>query len=126
MRENKQLTPFHDKKGELVFLYQPLRDLIFIWPLPPPERIGEVKLLHIPEQSRKQYQGGIGIVLAVGPGYQNDKGIWKSLPPPELKSGVKVKFDINVPWGNCFTAQDGKEYYVCLCGISDVYGIVKD
>jgi len=122
---DKQLTPFHDEDGNLKFSYQPLRDLVFVFPTPPPEKVGDERVLHIPEQFRKQHQDSTGVVLAIGPGYQNNKGEWFR-PSPELQSGVKVYFDNTVPWGQRFFGLDGKEYYIFLCGISDVWCVAED
>jgi hypothetical protein len=119
---SKQLTPWHDKKGKLNFPYQPLRDLVFVIPTPPPEKVGRENLLHIPDQFRRRHQDGTGIVLAIGLGYQNDKGKWFR-PSPELRPGVKVYFDNKVPWGHYFLGLDGKEHFVFLCGVADVLGI---
>lgn len=117
-------TPFHREKDKrLVFPYQPLRDLVFVWPVPPPETLGEEQVIAIPEQYRKKYHDGVGIVLAIGPGYMNDKG--KFYPTPStLKPEVKVMFDISIPWGQCFEGQDGKKHYVCICGAADIFGLV--
>jgi len=116
-------TPFHrEKDKKLVFPYRPLRDLVFIWPVPPPEKLGQKQLISIPEEYRKKYHNGVGIILAIGSGYMDDKG--KFHPTPfDLKSEVKIMFDISVPWGQYFKGQDGKKYYVCICGVADIFGL---
>lgn len=120
MKQNE--TPFHSEKGELCFPYRPLRDLVFVWPTYPPKKLGRQQLIHIPEHFRKKYHDGAGIILAIGSGYTNNKG--KLYPAPsELKAGVRVLFDISVPWGVYFKGQDGKKHYVVLCGIADIFGI---
>ena len=116
-------TPFTNEKGELVFSYRVFRDLVFVWPVPSPEKLGKQQLIFIPEHLKKQYQDGVGIILAVGSGYTNSKG--KYYPTPsELKPGVKVVFDTSVPWGMYFEGQDGKKHYVVLCGVSNIFGVV--
>lgn len=116
-----QLTPFHSEKGKLVFPIEALRNLVYVWPVPPPEKIGS---FYIPKGYRRKYHDGVGIILTVGPGFTDRKG--RFFPTPsELRPGVKVMFDIQVPWGESFTGQDGKPHYVCLCGIGDVFGIVS-
>lgn len=119
----KQTTPFHSKKGELVFSYKPLRDLVFICPDSPPEKLGKKQLIRIPEHLRKKYHSGTGIILSIGFGYIDNKGRHYSTPS-ELKSGTRVLFDINVPWGQHFKGQDGKLHYVILCGVADIFGVV--
>jgi len=122
--KSRVLTPWHDKNGVLKFPYKPLRDLVFIFPTSPPEKIGRENLLFIPEQYRRRYQDKTGVILAIGPGYQNDKGKWFR-PPPELKPGVRVFFDHSAPWGYYFAGLDGKKYFVFLCGIADIWGMVE-
>lgn len=117
-------TPFHSEKGELIFPYRPLRDLAFVWPCPPPEKLGEQQLIILPEHIRKNYHDGVGILLAIGPGYINDKG--EHFPtPPELKAGVVVMIDLSVPWGLHIKGQDNKDEYVVLCGTADIGGVVE-
>lgn len=122
---NKQLTPFHDIDGNLKFPYRLLRNQVFIFPTPPPAKVGEERLLYIPEQWKRNHQDKTGIVLAIGPGYQNDEGKWFR-PSPELRPGVQVFFDNSVPWGHLITGLDGKKHYVFLCGVSDICGIAEE
>ena len=116
-------TPFHSEKGKLKFPYRSLRDMVFIWPDPPPEKLGKKQLIYIPEYLKKRYQDGVGTILSIGLGYTNNKGKHYSTPF-ELKPGVKVLFDIRVPWGMYIKGQDGKKYYVVLCGVADIFGLV--
>jgi len=119
----KYKTPFHNKDGNLRFPYRPLRDIVFVWPDPPPEKLGRKQLIYIPEYLRKKYHDGVGIILAIGPGFTNDKG--RRYPTPsELRAGVKVLFDKSVLWGVYVKGQDGKKYYVVLCGVADIFGVV--
>lgn len=116
-------TPFHSEKGELCFPYRPLRDLVLIYPDSPPEKLGKQQLIHIPEQFRKKYHDGVGVILAIGSGYTDNKG--RVYPTPsELKPGVRVMFNIRVPWGLHFAGQDKRKYYVVLCGTTDIFGVV--
>lgn len=116
-------TPWHNKNGVLKFPYKPTLDRCFIWPTPPPEKVGREKLLYIPKQFERRYQDKTGIILSVGPGYYSKKGKWNPVPS-ELKPGVKVVFDHSVPWGYRFAGLDGKKHFVFLCGVSDVWCIV--
>lgn len=121
----KTITPWYDKNGVLKFPYKPLRDLVFIFPTSPPERMGRENLLFIPEHYRRNYQDKTGVILAIGPGYQSDKGKWLR-PSEELKPGAKVFFDNTTPWGELFTGLDGKKHYIFICGIADVFGLVEE
>jgi len=121
MKQN--ITPFHSEKGELRFPYRSLRDLVFVWPDPPPEKLGEEQLIVLPEHLQKQYHDGVGMILSIGLGYMNDKGEYYPTPS-ELRPGVKVLFDIGVPWGEYVKGQDGKKHYVVLCGVADIFGVV--
>ena len=117
-------TPFHSEKGELRFSYRPLRDSVFIYPDPPPEKLGDQQLIHIPAQFRKKYHDGVGTILAIGRGYTDNKG--RFYPTPSwLKPGASVMFDIMVPWGMYIRGQDGKKYYTVLCGTADIFGLTE-
>jgi len=120
-----QKTPFQSEKdSQLIFPYQPVRDLVFIFPDPPPEKLGNKGLIHIPEPFRKKYHDGIGTILAIGSGYVDAKGRFRPVRS-SLRPGVRVFFDITVPWGTKVLGQDGREYYVILCGVTDIFGIVN-
>jgi len=115
-------TPWHNEKGELIFPYRAILDRAFIFPDLPPERYESNKrLIEIPEQFRSCYQKGIGTLLSIGPGHQDDKGKWHSTSP-ELKPGVRVRYDVTVPWRVTAKGLDGKEYEIILCGYLDIYG----
>jgi len=116
-------TPWHNKKGELQFPYQMLGDLVFICPDSPPEKMGQDNVIVLPESIRKKYHNGTGTILSIGPGYTDLKG--KCHPThPKLSAGVRVLFDISVPWGLNITGLDGHKYYTVLCGAQDVFGLV--
>jgi len=123
--KNKILTPFHTKEGKLKFPYRALFDKVFIWPTPPPKKIGKRSLLDIPEQFRKRHQDGTGILLSVGPGYWGKKGKWHKTPE-ELKPGLRVAFDKSVPWGQSVKGEDGKNYRVVVCGVADILGVIEE
>jgi co-chaperonin GroES (HSP10) len=123
-KRNNILTPWHDEGGNLKFPYQPLRDLVFIFPTPPPERIGSESLLFIPEGFKKRHQDKTGVILAVGLGYYDKKGKFHPAPS-ELKPGTKVFFDNSTPWGQYLLGLDGKQHFVFLCGVCDVFGVVE-
>lgn len=125
MKENKQLTPWHDEEGEIHFPYRAILDRAFIFQIPPPERFGEEKLIEIPEQFRKYYKKGEGILLSIGPGYYSNEGKWHPTSD-QLKPGTRVYYDKTVPWGCHVEGLDGKEYGVVICGYKDIQGIVED
>ena len=118
-----QRTPFHSEKGELKFPFRPLRDLVYIYPDLPPEKLGKQQLIHIPDQFKKKYHDGVGTILAIGSGYTDNKGRFHPTPSG-LKAGAIIAFDISVPWGMRVEGQDGRKYYVILCGTSDIFGVV--
>lgn len=125
MKKTKQLTPFHTKEGKLKFSYRAISDMVFIFPTPPPKRLGKRSLIVIPEAQRKGYQDSTGILLSVGPGYYNKRGDW--LPTTDqLKPGLKVLFDNSVPWGTLVEGVDGKKHSVVLCGVQDIRCIIED
>jgi hypothetical protein len=97
---------------------------VFIFPCPPPEKYIPGGVIEIPEKLRQEYGQGIGILLAVGPGFFTDKGRWRSVPK-DLVPGIYVKYDQTVPWRHIETAPDGKEYSIVLCGVADISGVVE-
>jgi len=118
-------TPWHDKNGELKFPYRAILDRVFIWPCPPPERLGKKKLIYVPEEYQKYYQKGEGVLLSVGPGYWDDKGKWHPTSP-DLRPGCLVSYDKTVPWGFFEDGLDGRQHYVVICGYRDLYGLLPD
>ncbi len=115
-------TPFHSEKGAVEFSLRPLRDLVFVYPDPPPEKLGEQQLIYIPVQFKKKHHDGVGTILAIGPGYMDDKGRFHPTPSG-LTPGTRVVFDLSVPWGMHVVGTDGRKYYVALCGTADIFGI---
>lgn len=119
------INPFQDKQGGIQFPFQPILDRVFILPSPPPEKFQGSSLIEIPQQYQEFYTEGIGILLAVGPGYFTQKGKWVS-PPDQLKVGCKVAYDVTVPWRHYVKDADGEFQEVILCGASDIYIILED
>lgn len=118
-------TPFHDKRGKLRFPVQATRHVAFIWPTPPPETFGELGILDIPEKFREEHQDGTGILLSIGSGYwgkHKKKPKWYS-PPEVLVPGIRVFFDVSVPWSAMFQGQDGEMHKVVYCGYRDIHGL---
>jgi len=119
-------TPWHDENGNLCFPYRAILDRVFIYPTPPPEKFrGKRNVIEIPGQFRKFYQDGTGILLSVGKGYYNKEDKWCPTTD-QLRIGMKISYDKTVPWSCDVKGLDGKEYFVIICGVSDIYGILED
>jgi hypothetical protein len=117
-------TPFHDENEDIKFPYQPTSDRIFLFPSPPPETFGE-GIIEIPKNQQEFYREGIGIVLAVGSGFFNEKGVWRPVSKL-LVPGVKVHFDITVPWEHYVRGLDGEHHRIVLCGSEDIHIIIEE
>jgi len=118
-------TPWHDKKGKIHFSYRAILDRVFIFQDPLPEKFeSKESLIKIPEQFKKFHREGIGIILSIGPGYQDDNGKWH-LPSDQVKPGTRVRFDKTVPWGFDIKGLDGKMHSVIICGYTDLYGVIE-
>ena len=118
-------TPWHSKEGKIQFPYRAILDRVFVYPDLLPERYeSKENLIEIPTQFREFYQEGVGTVLSIGPGYQDDNGKWHYILN-QLKPGVHIRFDKTVPWRVNVKGLDGKEYSVVICGYSDVYGVIE-
>jgi len=120
-----QKTPFHDESGKIQFPWEPITDNAFIYRLPTPEKFNPTGTVLIPDILKEYFQPGLGILLAIGPGYFDKKG--KYYPTPEeLKPGVLVSFDPNVPWFMAARGVDGRFYKVVVCRTGDILGIVEE
>lgn len=112
-----------DKSGKVQFPWNPISDKVFILPSPPPERHGS--LIEIPQQFREEYRDNFGVLLAIGPGYYDKKGIFHPTHSC-LQPGIKVYFDVTVPWKYTVQGLDGQQYAVVLCGTADLFCILED
>jgi hypothetical protein len=118
-------TPFHDESGNIKFPYRAILDRVFIYPIPPPEKLGKQGLIVIPKQHQGYHQDRTGIILSIGPGYEGKRVKWCPTAP-ELKPGVRVMYDVSVPWKTIVKGLDGKNYVIPVCGTADIMGVVKD
>jgi co-chaperonin GroES (HSP10) len=105
------------------FDYRPLRDICFIWPFPTPTTLGSLGVIEIPEQFRKKHKTNYGILLAIGPGYQDDKGKIHDTYP-ELIPGAIVLYDKTVPWF-IIDEIDNQKIYIVTCTQGDIKGIME-
>lgn len=117
-------SPFHRSDGSIDFPYIASSDRCFIYPSPPPESFGE-GIIQIPEHLQEFYAEGYGILLSVGLGFYHEKGHWISVSP-RLQPGVKVHFDIGVPWEEFILGPNGERHRVVLCGVTDIWGVVEE
>lgn len=116
-------TPFHAADGSIVFPWKPTSDRAFIFPSPPPETFIEGGVIEIPEQFREEHRQGYGVLLAIGPGFFDRRGKWKSILP-DLSPGMEVVYDVSVPWRAIAEGQDGQNHLVVMCGATDILGVV--
>jgi co-chaperonin GroES (HSP10) len=87
--------------------------------------MGDSQTILIPEQFKDRHYKPEGVILAVGPGYYGKDGIFREVSK-DLKPGVKVTFDMNVPWRQNVEAADGKLYTVVMCTELDISCIVEE
>jgi len=116
-------SPFHCKGcGALHFPLQYTGDKVAIWPIDPPDMVGDI---WIPETAREPKY--LGIVLNVGPGYyvnvakpyQTPKYKFRA-PSTMLEPNTVVVFDETVPFKMEVRGLDGKMHYITLMGAMDV------
>jgi hypothetical protein len=118
-------VPFYCKTcGSIKFEYKAVRDVVFLYPKPLPEKIGSI---HLPSEHfvggspQEKMAENSGIVLSVGPGgvdtrkkvYYSTKGLFCA--------GDKVWYNRKVPWRTRMKGTDGKEHEVVYCGVKDVW-----
>jgi co-chaperonin GroES (HSP10) len=104
--------------GVLKFPYQATRDVVFVYPKKPKEKIGRII---IPEQARQEQE--YAVVLSVGKGYWNKKG---KFIPTEIKVGDEVVYDKLIPWTRMLVGPDGRRHMVKYMGYQDVKGVISD
>jgi hypothetical protein len=117
-------TPFHDKNGQLHWSYRALRSIAFIFPSPPPDTLGQEKIIEIPEEFRGYHQDKTGILLSTESEYWDKKNRWNPTSP-KLIPGTKVYFDNTVPWDMHVYGLDMKRYRIFVCDESDILGIAN-
>lgn len=120
-KQQENNCPFIGSDGQVKSPFRAILDRCIIWPTPPPWRLG-LKIIEIPETVRESFQDSTGILLSVGPGY-DDKDGWHPTSD-QLKPGVKVHFDNTVPWGAQGVGLDGKTYNLVICGVQDIQGVL--
>jgi co-chaperonin GroES (HSP10) len=106
---------FHGRK------FVPTRDIVFLWPLQVPDKIGS---FWVPESYKESRQTSLGTVLAVGPGYYDKKK--SSFFPMELEVGMYVIYNKDVPWSKLMDDPSGKEREVKYMGMLDVLAEVDE
>ena len=122
----KPLTPWHDIDGNLQFPYKAILDRVFIYRTQAPIKFldKENSVIEIPEDFQKYHREGTGILLSVGPGWYSKDGKWNQVSD-QLKVGMKISYDKNVPWGWYDAGLDGKQHFIVVCGYKDLFGEVK-
>lgn len=109
--------------GSIYMKYQPLRDVVALWPTGAPEKIGSIILpegTFIGGSTKEKLRASTAIVLSFGPGYMTRKGKWL---PTTLKVGQEVYYNKKVPWLIDLKDIDDNLHTVTLCGFQDI-GVV--
>lgn len=120
---SKYSIPFFcDICGSIKFPYRAIRDIVFIWPLVK-ETFQKDGLIEIPEQFKKFYLSDLGIVLSAGPGYYDNK---RFHPSEGLRVGMRVIYDKSVLSETYVKGNDGKKYFIKICGYLDVRCVVEE
>jgi len=97
--------------------YWPTGDKVVIFQDRVAECFGDSEIL-IPESYKEFYIKGRGVILAIGPGYWKQKGVFR---PTQLKVGQYVLYNKEVPSRIHAIANTGKEYELVLCGEQDIW-----
>jgi len=118
-------NPFLDKESNsIVFPYQGVRDVTFVYPQDLPD---DIRGVLIPDRYKEFYQYSSGIVLSVGPGYYQHKD--GKFVPTTMKVGDWVLFDLSLTVMNwkmkIKSPIDGKEYLCNYMGQKDIQGIIE-
>jgi len=117
----KYSVPFNCLQcGSLDFKYQAIRDLVFVFPLKTPDKIGSIFLS---DSIKNMYEQEYGIGLSVGKGYWTKKGKFKST---FINVGDLVIYDKQIPWILRILDTYGKKCKIKYMGYQDVKALVKD
>jgi chaperonin GroES len=116
--KKKYNVPFMCVCNNLNFSYQATRDVVFVYPQKPKEKIGKIV---IPENAREEQE--YAVVLSIGKGYWNKKG---KFIPTEIKVGDEIVYDKQIPWVCTMLGSDGKQHLVKYMGYQDVKGVIND
>ena len=119
--------PFFDcGEAEVKFNYRVLRDMAVIWQYEPPIVYGK-GLLHVPPGFEDNHKVGVGVLLAIGPGYYDKKDKW--IPVNDrLIPGVIVEYDMSIPWTFPEPVIDllGNSHRLPMCPSVNIFGVYRD
>lgn len=114
--------------GTLRINYQPVRDVVYLWPYPAPEKTKSGILL--PDDTdfvggayKDEIRPNLAVILGYGPGYFDIKKR-KFVPSEGLEVGQVIHFNKKIikAWTVNLKNESGDRYPVTLCGFQDVYG----
>jgi hypothetical protein len=120
--------PFYcDMCGAIRFPFQAVRDVVFLYPRPLPEKVG---LIYLPKEefvggsTQEKFKAPDAIVLSVGEGsidkdrkrFISTKGV--------LETGDHVFYNRRIPWRMKARGMDGEDHMVVFCGVLDVWGLL--
>jgi len=114
--------------GAIDFPFQAVRDVVFLYPKPAPEKVGEII---VPEGQfvggsvGEKYREPIAVVLSIGLGSRDRKNISFIPTKGVVEVGDVVYYNKKVPWRMNMKGTDGKEHMIVYCGILDLRGIVN-
>jgi len=119
---DKYKVPFRCKScRSLKFPLQATLDRVFVFPDPPPAKIGSIL---IPEYAMKEHQNEYAVVISVGKGYVDKGG---RFVPTTVVPGCRVLYDRNIMWHlPPIEGDDGKMYEIKYMGEHDILAIVKE
>jgi len=106
--------------NSIQFKYQAFRDVVFLYPVPRPEKIGSI---YLPDydgrthNTQEYFRSPIGVILSAGEGAYDKIGKWH--PSEGIEVGDAVLYNKHVPWK---MEIDG--HNIVICGYKDLYTII--
>jgi hypothetical protein len=111
--------------GSSFINYYPIHDKLMIYQYPPKKTVIEGGLIELPEiWAQENFKNFYGYVLAAGPGFYPKKG--SKFKPNQIKKGMFVWFNRDVPFGFRERGFDNKTYPIIICGEQDVWVIDRN
>jgi co-chaperonin GroES (HSP10) len=112
--------------NSIKFDYSPVRDVLFIWPYPAPDKVGSILLIEDTNfrggSLKEELRPNLAVVLAIGDGYFDSKKK-EFVPTKDLRVGDVVYYNKRIPWRVELKNDDGDKFEVRMCGFNDVYGV---
>ena len=103
--------------------FAPTLDRVMVWSDPIPETYVEDGQIEIPIQYKEDKLSDLGVVVAFGLGYYDNK---RFHPVADLYIGARVVYDKTVPWDIDAKGSDGEMHSIKIMGYADIKVVLEE